>query len=148
MINEVCTDQPTSIFSVATVFVPVSDQDRALEFYVERLGFEKRADFGYGGDKRWVEVAPPGSPNALALISPAEGTASMTDVVRCALATGDIDEVVEQLRCRGVDIEGVGRAGSARSGLLSVDVTVIDPVPPQCCFRDPDGNRFLLVQPS
>jgi catechol 2,3-dioxygenase-like lactoylglutathione lyase family enzyme len=41
--NAICITQ------VATVFVPVSDQDRALEFYVDRLGFEKRVDFSYGG---------------------------------------------------------------------------------------------------
>jgi catechol 2,3-dioxygenase-like lactoylglutathione lyase family enzyme len=35
---------------VGTVFVPVSDQDRALAFYVDKLGFEKRADLGYGDD--------------------------------------------------------------------------------------------------
>ena len=45
-----------------------------------------------------------------------------------------------------MDIEDVGRYGSARRGLLSSDVTVADRFPPQCCFCDPDGNRFLLVQ--
>ena len=138
----------TSISAVATVFVPVSDQDRALAFYVEKLGFEKRADFDYGGGKRWVEVAPPESANALALVSPAEGTATPTAAARCAFATSDIDGLVEKLRGHGIDVEEVGRAGSARSGLLSADVTVADPFPPQCCFRDPDGNRFLLVEPS
>src|SRR5947209_20027328 len=54
-----------SVTQVARFFVPVSDRDRALEFYVERLGFEKRSDFAYGGGKRWVEVAPPDSAIAL-----------------------------------------------------------------------------------
>ncbi|HXF35054.1 MAG TPA: hypothetical protein VN603_10830 [Candidatus Acidoferrales bacterium] len=52
----------TGITQVATVFVPVADQDRALRFYLERLGFEKRADFQYGQGSRWLEVAPRGSP--------------------------------------------------------------------------------------
>jgi catechol 2,3-dioxygenase-like lactoylglutathione lyase family enzyme len=146
--NDVSTNQSSTISAVATLFVPVSDQDRALEFYVERLGFEKRADFEYGGDKRWVEVAPPESANALALVAPAEGSAAPTAAARCALTTSDIDGLVEKLRDHGIDVEDVGRAGGARTGLLSTDVTVTDPFPPQCCFRDPDGNRFLLVQPS
>jgi catechol 2,3-dioxygenase-like lactoylglutathione lyase family enzyme len=42
------TTNTTCITQVATVFVPVSDQDRALEFYLDKLGFEKRVDFSYG----------------------------------------------------------------------------------------------------
>ena len=137
-----------SITQVGTVFVPVSDQDRALEFYTERLGFEKRSDFEYGGGKRWVEVAPRESAIALALVSSAEGTATPTTAARCALATNDIDSLVARLRRQGVAVEEVGGSGSTRHGLLSTDVTIADPVPPQCCFCDLDGNRFLLVQPE
>lgn len=137
----------TSITEVGTVFVPVSDQDRALEFYVGQLGFEKRADFIYGGDRRWVEVAPVGASIGLALVSPAEGEATPSAAARCALATTDIDAIVARLRANGIEVEEVGREGTSRPGLLSTDATVSDPFPPQCCFRDPDGNRFLLVQP-
>lgn len=55
------TASTTRITQVGTVFVPVTDQDRALEFYLDKLGFEKRGDFEYGDGSRWVEVAPPGS---------------------------------------------------------------------------------------
>jgi catechol 2,3-dioxygenase-like lactoylglutathione lyase family enzyme len=51
------TANTTRIGQVGTVFFPVSDQDRALEFYVDKLGFEKRVDFSYGGSHRWIEVA-------------------------------------------------------------------------------------------
>jgi len=63
MISEKMTDptKMTRISQVATVFVPVADQERALEFYLDMLGFEKRADFTYGEASRWIEVAPPGS---------------------------------------------------------------------------------------
>ena len=46
----------TNITAVGTVAVPVTDQDRAVEFYVGTLGFEKRRDLPFG-DARWVEVA-------------------------------------------------------------------------------------------
>ncbi len=142
------TPPAPSISEVGTVFVPVSDQDRTIAFYVEQLGFEKRSDFEYGDGNRWVEVAPSGSAIALALVSPSEGTATPSTAARCALLVGDIDAIVARLRTQGVEVEQVGREGTSRQGLLSADVSVADPFPPQCCFCDPDGNRFLLVAPA
>jgi lactoylglutathione lyase len=49
------------ITGVHTIGIPVSDQDRALGFYVGTLGFEKRLDADMGGGQRWIEVAPPGA---------------------------------------------------------------------------------------
>ena len=53
----------THITEGATLIVPVTDQDRAVEFYAGALGFEKRLDFTYADGERWVEVAPPGKPS-------------------------------------------------------------------------------------
>jgi catechol 2,3-dioxygenase-like lactoylglutathione lyase family enzyme len=139
----------TSISEVGTVFVPVSDQDRSLEFFVGKLGFEKRADFAYGGRHRWIEVAPPGATNALALVPPSEGASPGGDVARCAFAAADIKAAHATLRARGAEVDTeIARAGTSRSGLVSTDVSVEDPVPPQFFVRDPDGNRFLIVQPT
>ena len=57
----------TRIVGVGTVGVQVTDQDRALEFYVGKLGFETRRDMPFGGG-RWIEVAPPGSATTIALV--------------------------------------------------------------------------------
>ena len=65
--------ETTRITELGTVGVPVSDQDRALEFYVEKLGFETRIDAPYGEGERWVEVAPPGATTSIALIRAREG---------------------------------------------------------------------------
>jgi catechol 2,3-dioxygenase-like lactoylglutathione lyase family enzyme len=143
------TPSPTRIIQVATVFVPVADQDRALQFYVGKLGFEQRADFTYGEGSRWVEVAPPRSAIALALVGPTEGEPSGGDVTRCALVTEDIEADHAALRAGGVDVDAViGRQGTSRAGLVSGDCVIPDPVPPQLLFRDPDGNRFLIVEPG
>jgi catechol 2,3-dioxygenase-like lactoylglutathione lyase family enzyme len=137
----------TGISEVGTVFAPVSDQDRSLEFFVGELGFEKRADFVYGGGHRWIEVAPPDARNAIALVPPSEGASAGADVARCAFATADIETVHAGLRARGVDVDAeIARAGTPRSGLVSTAVAVDDPVPPQFFVRDPDGNRFLIVE--
>jgi catechol 2,3-dioxygenase-like lactoylglutathione lyase family enzyme len=142
------TDQRACGFTqIATVFVPVADQERALRFYVGALGFEKRVDFIYGGGVRWVEVAPPGSAFALALVPPGEGIAAPSNVTRCAFAAGDIDATYAALRAAGAVVDAVvGRSGTSRSGLLSTTVTIADPQPAQFCFCDPDGNRFLAVE--
>ena len=143
------TASPTRITEVGAVFVPVSDQDRALEFYVGVLGFEQRADFLYGGGSRWIEVAPPGAANTIALVPPSEGRSAGGDETHCAFATQDIEADHASLSARGVDVDGeIARTGTRRSGLVSTEATIEDPVPAQFFFRDPDGNRFLIVQPD
>jgi catechol 2,3-dioxygenase-like lactoylglutathione lyase family enzyme len=143
------TASKTRITQVGTVFVPVADQDRALKFYLDKLGFEKRADFSYGEGSRWIEVAPPGAANTIALVPPSEGKAAGGDQTYCAFATEDIEADHAALRARGVDVDaGIARKGKRRSGLVSMEVTVGDPVPPQFFFRDIDGNRFLIVGPG
>jgi catechol 2,3-dioxygenase-like lactoylglutathione lyase family enzyme len=126
------TETKTRITQVGTVIVPVSDQDRALEFYLDKLGFEKRTDVPYGEGERWVEVAPSGAATTIALVPPREGEPTGIET-RVGFTTEDIDADHADLRARGVDVdEAVMRMG--------------DPVPPMFFFRDPDGNRFLIVQ--
>jgi catechol 2,3-dioxygenase-like lactoylglutathione lyase family enzyme len=138
----------TRITQVGTVFVPVADQDRSLEFYVDKLGFDKCADFPDGEGRRWVEVAPPGSAMVIALVPSSEGEWAAGGEARCAFASEDIQADHATLRARGVDVDAeIARTGTSRSGLVSVEVTVPDPVPAQFFFRDIDGNRFLIVSP-
>lgn len=138
----VCVNQ------VGAVFVPVADQEQALTFYLDKLGFEKRADFPYGNAGRWIEVAPPGAANTIALIAPSEGQPARSDQTLCAFQTADIDADHATLRASGVDADPeIARDGTHRPGLISLEVSINNPVPPQFFFRDPDGNRFLIVEP-
>jgi catechol 2,3-dioxygenase-like lactoylglutathione lyase family enzyme len=41
---------------IATVIIPVADQDAAVDFYVTKLGFEQRVDVSFGNGYRWIEV--------------------------------------------------------------------------------------------
>jgi len=125
------TETRTHITHVGTVMVPVSDQDQAIEFYVEKLGFEKRSDVPFGQGDRWVEVAPPGAATTIALVPPREGEPTGIET-RVGFASDDVDADHAQLRARGVDVDAeVMRMGP--------------PVPPMFFFRDPDGNRALIV---
>jgi catechol 2,3-dioxygenase-like lactoylglutathione lyase family enzyme len=142
------TDIRTPVSQVGTVFVPVADQDRALEFYVGKLGFEKRGDFPYGEGSRWVEVAPVGSAIPIALVSPSEGGTPCGDRTHCAMSTDDIDTAHETLRAQGVEVDAVvARGGTARHLLFDTDRRMGNAaVPPMFFFRDVDGNRFLIVE--
>lgn len=142
-------DTATHISEVGAVFVPVTDQERSLAFYVDALGFEQRTDFSYGHGSRWIEVAPPGAANTIALVPGSEGVSARRDETHCAFATSDIEADHAALRAKGVDVDvAIARTGTSRSGLVSVEATIEDPVPAQFFFRDPDGNRFLVVQPG
>jgi catechol 2,3-dioxygenase-like lactoylglutathione lyase family enzyme len=125
------TQAGTRITQVGTVMVPVSDQDQGIAFFVETLGFEKRADTPFGHGERWVEVAPVGAATTLSLVLPREGEAVGIDT-RIGFRTDDVDADYESLSAAGVDVDEVMRMGG--------------PVPPMLFFRDPDGNRFLIVQ--
>lgn len=121
-----------NVAQVATVMVPVADQDKAIEFYVEKLGFEKRTDVPFGDGNRWVEVAPAGAATTVALVQPMEGQEVGIEA-RVAFESTDIEADHAALRERGVDVDAeVMRMGG--------------PVPPMFFFRDQDGNRLLIVE--
>jgi lactoylglutathione lyase len=48
--------------NIGTITVQVTDQDKALEFYTQKLGFEKRSDEPMGPNQRWIEVTRTATP--------------------------------------------------------------------------------------
>jgi len=58
---------------LGAVYLAASDQDRALAFYRDKLGFEVRTDTDFGEGFRWLEVAPVGAYPVIALVPPARG---------------------------------------------------------------------------
>lgn len=125
----------TRISKINTVVIPVSDQDRAIEFYVDKLGFEKRVDTPFGNGYRWVEVAPADAVTTIAIVPPPEGKPTGNVETGIALQTSDIDADHADLKALGVDVDPeVSRMGG--------------PVPPLVWFRDPDGNTLMIVESS
>lgn len=113
----------------------VEDQDAALDFYVEKLGWEKRADSPYGEGSRWLEVAPSGAVTTLALVKPGDVGASPEDAVvykGISLITDDLDTTYTNLRDRGVEF--VQPPEQMPWGAKAT------------WFNDPDGNLFFLVE--
>ena len=121
------------VSEINLVVIPSTNQDRAIEFYVETLGFEKRTDVEFGGGQyRWVEVYPPNGATGIALAPPRpdDPTPVQTGI---SLATDDIDATHAHLKARGVDVDDeVSRMG--------------DPVPPMFWFRDPTGHTLMVVE--
>jgi catechol 2,3-dioxygenase-like lactoylglutathione lyase family enzyme len=127
------TTTKTRIGKVGVVVVPVSDQERALEFYVDKLGFEKRADVPFGNGYRWIEVSPAGAETTIAIVPPPPGKPTGNVETGIGLHTHEIDAVYAELKERGVDVDPeISRMG--------------DPVPPLFWFRDPDGNTLMVAE--
>ena len=119
----------TTLIDVRCVAVPVHDQDAALAFYVDGLGFEKRLDAPISDTMRWIEVAPPAAATSIALVAGDDSLAPGVDSgVR--FAVGDVEAEHQALQERGV---------------ADGDLLVWEDVPPMFTFDDPDGNRFYVV---
>lgn len=118
------------VFDLHTVGVPVTDQQRALQFYVNELGFETRLDRPTGNGHRWIEVAPPGAAVTIALV-PASEDAPAGVETGIRLKTSDADADHALLRSHAVDTGEVLRWPG---------------VPAMFMLRDPDGNRLEIIE--
>jgi uncharacterized glyoxalase superfamily protein PhnB len=131
---------------IATTQIWVHDQDEALTFYRDKLGFEVREDVTMPelGDFRWLTVAPAGSDVALVLMAiPGQpvfdeerwklANEAMNKGVATAVffTTEDIQADYETLKSRGVEF---------------TEPPEERPYGIDCGFRDPSGNHFRLSQ--
>jgi catechol 2,3-dioxygenase-like lactoylglutathione lyase family enzyme len=124
-----------NLTQLGRVCVTVADTDRAIDFYVNKLGFEKVVDVPMGEGMRWVEVAIPGAATTIALAPPPNGTPAGGSQTGICLDTSDVDADHAALKAAGVDVdEQVTRFGG--------------PVPPMFWLRDPDRNSLIVVEPT
>ncbi|UBU14708.1 VOC family protein [Nonomuraea gerenzanensis] len=121
----------TAITGIRTVGVPVTDQDRAVAFYVDVLGLDKRLDAPVeqlGG--RWIEVAPAGAATTIALV-PAGSDAEAGVRTGIRLTVADAARLHKELAERGVQVD---------------ELLQWPGVPPMFSLRDPDGNGLEVVE--
>ncbi len=127
------TSTQTTISNIGVAMFVVSDQDAALAFYTEKLGFELRADvrFGEHDEGRWLEVAPPGSHARLALNPP----------------MGDAEPGGSSIGVETADVPAEHARLSAAGGIdLDAHLTRIPGAPLMFMLRDPDGNHIVVVE--
>jgi catechol 2,3-dioxygenase-like lactoylglutathione lyase family enzyme len=129
------TTTALSITRIGRVVATVSDTDRALDFYVGKLGFTKVVDVPMGPDARWVELQVADGEATLAIAPPPPGTEAGGKQTGIILDTTDLEADHAALKAAGVDVD----AEISRMG---------DPVPALFWRRDPDGNSLLGVQPN
>jgi lactoylglutathione lyase len=126
------TQSPTTVSNIGVVMFTVADQDAALAFYTEKLGFEVRGDvpFGEHGEHRWLEVAPPGSRTRLALNPPMSDEPGRSSI---GVETPDVRG--EHARLTAI-------------GGLDLDPEPMQPpgAPLMFMLRDPDGNHIVVVE--
>jgi predicted enzyme related to lactoylglutathione lyase len=122
----------TNVSTIGVAMFSVADQDAALAYYTEKLGWEKRGDvsFGENGEGRWLEVAPPGSSARLALNPPMQGEPGGSAI---GVESPDIRAEFERLSA----VDGVTIANPPME---------VGGAPAMFSIADPDGNHIWVVQ--
>jgi catechol 2,3-dioxygenase-like lactoylglutathione lyase family enzyme len=125
------TQASTTITNLGVAMFTVADQDAAIAFYTEKLGFELRADisFGEGDAYRWVEVAPPGSVARLALNAPMNSEPGGGSI---GVETTDVLGEHARLTALGCDVDPEPMRSPGAPLLFMM--------------RDPDGNHIAVVE--
>jgi catechol 2,3-dioxygenase-like lactoylglutathione lyase family enzyme len=130
-------------WKIEVVTVPVSDIDRARDFYAEKVGFEVDIDFKVSDDVRLVQLTPPGSACSIHL---GKGTVDMEpgSVDGVFLVVRDVCAARAQLVERGVEVGElqVFDEGAYRPAEEGEDLDLVGCV----FFSDPDGNRWCVQQ--
>lgn len=127
------------ITKVGTVSVFVSDQQRAKNFYVNKLGMELRmeAELYPGAEAKWLSVAPKGAQTEIVLYLPDENWAHYKDTVgksqAITLAVSDVNALHQTLKAKGVTF--VSEPETQFWGTFAT-------------IADSEGNHILLVQES
>ena len=119
------------IDGIATIGIPVADQDRALAFYRDVLGFEVRVDEPLPQlGARWIMVGPAGAPVSVSLVLAGDGKPTGVETgIRFSTANAEVAH--QRLTASGVDVGELLRWPG---------------VPPMFAAHDADGNRFEVVE--
>lgn len=128
---------------IEVVTVPVSDVDRARDFYAEKVGFTVDIDGTVGDGARFVQLTPPGSACSIHLAQGTEGTKA-GDLDGVFLVVPDVRVAREELAGRGVEVGGVRvfDDGAYRPACEGEGLDLVG----FAFFRDPDGNRWRVQQ--
>jgi predicted enzyme related to lactoylglutathione lyase len=111
------------------VGIPTRDQDRALNFWTEKVGFKVSTDRPMGPGRRWIELTIPGAETGIALFTPDGHEDRIGTFFNGSFGCDDVDYTYDQLKKRGVDFTSPPDK---------------QPWGTSAQFRDPDGNTFVL----
>lgn len=109
--------------------IPVADQERALEFYTEKLGFRILTDQQFTPTQRWIELTIPGAETGIALFTPPGHEDRVGTFVNSSWEVENVEKAYEELVSRGVEF-------TAPPSKQAWGTSVI--------FKDSEGNSIVL----
>ncbi len=117
------------IRGIKFISVPVRDQDAALRFYTESLGFRVNTDQEFDGTQRWIELAIPGADTGVVLFTPPGHESRIGEFQPISFWCDDVFATIEILRSKGVPI---------------IEEPQKQPWGSSAIFADLEDNRFVL----
>jgi len=117
------------IKQIKFVSVPVADQDRALDFYTEKLGFTIITDQPFDDKQRWIELRVPKAETRVVLFASDEEKDRIGTFMNMSYTCDDLHKTYEELKARGVEFESPPKKEHWGSYAI---------------FKDSEGNSFVL----
>ncbi|HEX6747425.1 MAG TPA: VOC family protein [Longimicrobium sp.] len=116
------------IKAVKFVSIPTRDQDRALAFYTDKLGFRVVTDQPFG-EQRWIELRIPGAETGLVLFTPPGQEERIGGFMNMSFIADDVQKTYEEMVARGVEFTQPPKTEHWGTSAI---------------FKDADGNMFVL----
>ena len=113
------------------VSIPVRNQNRALDFYTEKLGFTIITDQPFDEKQRWIELRVPKAETRVVLFTMDGDEARIGSMMPASFACDDIDKTYDELSARGVEF--TGKPQKQEWGTYAM-------------FTDSEGNQFVLSE--
>lgn len=117
------------IKQIKFVSVPVANQDRALDFYTEKLGFTIITDQPFDDKQRWIELRVPKAETRIVLFTSDEDKGRIGTFMNMSYTCDDLQKTYEELKARGVEFENPPKKEHWGSYAI---------------FKDSEGNSFVL----
>lgn len=117
------------IKQIKFVSIPVADQQRALDFYTDKLGFTIITDQPFDEKQRWIELRIPKAETRVVLFTAEGEEKRIGSMMPMSYECADINATYEELKNRGVEFEGPPEK---------------QPWGSYAMFKDSEGNRFVL----
>lgn len=117
------------IKQIKFINIPVKDQNRALDFYTEKLGFTIITDQPFDEKQRWIELRIPKAETRIVLFTTEGDEKRIGSMMNMSYQCDDIDETYQELKKQGVEFDGPPSK---------------QPWGTYAMFKDSEGNRFVL----
>jgi len=117
------------IKSLKFASIPTRDQDRALKFFTEQVGFQVATDQQFNETQRWIELRIPGADTRVVLFTPKGHEDRIGTFTGLSFVTDDVMATYRELSARGVEFTGEPKVEQWGSSAI---------------FKDPDGNSYVL----